>query len=172
MIEVLKQALEALENSIDMVRCDYETNWRHGLPTRKAQLDGMKEMLEQHEKSITFLRQAIAEAEKQEPVAWMHNHIKGNVIAHRPVTLDRHPEHWTALYPEPKPCPTCEALARTVMLDQTSHDAPPQRQPQQSDFEEYCKTLHPLWNSRISRTEAEGFFHAGWLAAHGIKGEA
>jgi len=29
-----------------------------------------------------------------------------------------------------KPCTTCEALARTVMLDQTSHDtAPPQRQP-------------------------------------------
>ena len=28
----------------------------------------------------------------------------------------------------PKPCGTCEALARTVMLDQTSHDtAPPQR---------------------------------------------
>ena len=26
------------------------------------------------------------------------------------------------------PCPTCEALARTVMLDQTSHDTtPPQR---------------------------------------------
>jgi hypothetical protein len=24
-----------------------------------------------------------------------------------------------------KPCPTCEALARTVMLDQTSHDTPP-----------------------------------------------
>ena len=28
-----------------------------------------------------------------------------------------------------KPCPTCEALARTVMLDQTSHDTtPPQRE--------------------------------------------
>jgi len=27
-----------------------------------------------------------------------------------------------------QPCPTCEALARTVMLDQTSHDTtPPQR---------------------------------------------
>lgn len=65
---------------------------------------------------------------QQEPVAWIHNHIEGNVIAHRPVTLDRHPDHWTALYPEPKPCPTCEALARTVMLDQTSHDTtPPQR---------------------------------------------
>lgn len=153
MIEVLKQALEALE----YVKKTYDEQDLVSLGTNTAIVD---------------LRQAIAEAEKQEPVAWMHNHIKGNVIAHRPVTIDRHPEHWTALYPEPKPCPTCEALARTVMLDQTSHDAPPQRQPQQSDFEEYCKTLHPLWNSRISRTEAEGFFHAGWLAAHGIKGEA
>ena len=28
------------------------------------------------------------------------------------------------------PCPTCEALARTVMLDQTYHDTtPPQRKP-------------------------------------------
>jgi hypothetical protein len=26
------------------------------------------------------------------------------------------------LYKAPQPCPTCEALARTVMLDQTSHD--------------------------------------------------
>lgn len=31
------------------------------------------------------------------------------------------------LYTTPPPCPTCEALARTVMLDQTSHDA--QRKP-------------------------------------------
>jgi hypothetical protein len=29
------------------------------------------------------------------------------------------------LYTAPRPCPTCEALARTVMLDQTSHDRPP-----------------------------------------------
>jgi len=27
------------------------------------------------------------------------------------------------------PCPTCEALARTVMLDQTSHDTTPQQRP-------------------------------------------
>jgi hypothetical protein len=26
------------------------------------------------------------------------------------------------------PCPTCEALARTIMLDQTSHDTKPQWQ--------------------------------------------
>jgi len=32
------------------------------------------------------------------------------------------------LYTAPPPCPTCEALARTVMLDQTSHDThQPQR---------------------------------------------
>jgi hypothetical protein len=28
-------------------------------------------------------------------------------------------------------------------------------------FDKYCKTLHPLWNTHISRTYAEQFFHAG-----------
>jgi hypothetical protein len=65
---------------------------------------------------------------KQEPVAWMHNFIDEVVIAHRPVDLDRHPDRWTALYKDPTPCQTCEALARTVMMDQTSHDTPPQRE--------------------------------------------
>ena len=65
----------------------------------------------------------------QEPVAWIHNFIEGGIsIGKRPSDLERHPDRWTALYKEPKPCPTCEALARTVMLDQTSHDTdPPQR---------------------------------------------
>ena len=66
---------------------------------------------------------------EQEPVAWIHNFIDGGIsIGKRPADLNRHPDRWTALYKEPKPCPTCEALARTVMLDQTSHDTtPPQR---------------------------------------------
>jgi len=65
----------------------------------------------------------------QEPVAWIHNFIEGGIsIGKRPADLERHPDRWTALYKDPKPCPTCEALARTVMLDQTSHDTtPPQR---------------------------------------------
>ena len=69
------------------------------------------------------------ELESQEPVAWIHNFIDGGIsIGKRPADLNRHPDRWTALYKEPKPCPTCEALARTVMLDQTSHDThPPQR---------------------------------------------
>ena len=68
-------------------------------------------------------------AQTQEPVAWIHNFIEGGIsIGKRPADLERHPNRWTALYKEPKPCPTCEALARTVMLDQTSHDTtPPQR---------------------------------------------
>lgn len=61
---------------------------------------------------------------EQEPVAWMHTQLSDVAITHEPSDLKRHPERWTALYPEPKPCPTCEALARTVMLDQTSHDRP------------------------------------------------
>ena len=43
------------------------------------------------------LRQALAQPE-QEPVAWMHNFIEGNVIAHKPADISRYPDRWTALY--------------------------------------------------------------------------
>ena len=72
---------------------------------------------------------------KQEPVAWMHNFIDEVVIAHRPVDLDRHPDRWTPLYKDPTPCQTCEALARTVMMDQVSYDIPPRhREPPTQDL--------------------------------------
>jgi hypothetical protein len=71
---------------------------------------------------------AIKELESQEPVAWIHNFIDGGIsIGKRPADLDRHPDRWTALYKDPTPCQTCQALARTVMLDQTSHDTPHHR---------------------------------------------
>ena len=60
-----------------------------------------------------------------EPVAWMHNIIEDNIIAHRPFDLDRHPDRWTPLYKNPTPCETCQALARAVMMDQTAHDTLP-----------------------------------------------
>jgi hypothetical protein len=68
-------------------------------------------------------------AQTQEPVAWIHNFIDGGIsIGKRPADLNRHPDRWTALYKDPTPCQTCQALARTVMLDQTSLDTtPPQR---------------------------------------------
>jgi hypothetical protein len=60
---------------------------------------------------------------EQEPAAWMHTQIEDNVITHEPtIDLKRHPERWKPLYADPTPCKTCEALARTVMMDQTSHD--------------------------------------------------
>ena len=66
----------------------------------------------------------------QEPVAWLHTKIEGVAVPHRPTDLDKHPDRWEALYKTPPPCPTCEALAQTVMLDQTSHDTtPPQPEP-------------------------------------------
>ena len=70
------------------------------------------------------VKEALAQPE-QEPVAWLHTKIEGVAVPHRPADLDKHPDRWTPLYKEPKPCPTCEALARTVMLDQTSHDTTP-----------------------------------------------
>lgn len=100
-IEAMKQALNALE----------KTDKISGYPNKK--------------KAITALRTAIEAAENQEPVAWMHRHIDGNVITHKPVDLNRHPDRWTPLYKNPTPCETCQALARTVMMDQTAHDTPP-----------------------------------------------
>jgi hypothetical protein len=40
-----------------------------------------------------------------------------------------------------------------------------------TSFDDYCKTLPPFWNTRIRRTTAEEFFHAGWLSAQPIKQE-
>jgi len=102
---------------------------------------------------------------EHEPVAWMHTKIDGVVVPHRPADLNRHPDRWTALYKDPKPCPTCEALARTVMLDQTSHDAtPPQRKPLTDE------EIERLWPMRP--TDDVINFARAIEAAHGIKGEA
>jgi hypothetical protein len=38
------------------------------------------------------------------------------------------------------------------------------QEPVANSFEEYCQTLHPLWNTHISRTYAEQFFMAGQAA--------
>ena len=87
---------------------------------------------------INSLRELLSKPE-QEPVAWMHNFIDEVVIAHRPADLDRHPDRWTALYKDPPPCQTCEALARTVMMDQTYHDSVmAQREWQGLTDEEIC----------------------------------
>jgi hypothetical protein len=102
LIEAAKQALEALKT------CDGGKSWAD--PYQRFD----KKMVD---KAITALRTAIAEAEK--PVAWV-NHGE-NII-----TRVKGWDGYGALYAAPpaaQPCPTCEALARTVMMDQTGRDA-------------------------------------------------
>jgi hypothetical protein len=74
--------------------------------------------------STTQVQEMLALAQpEQEPVAWISQ--KSGFIAHNKPDQSLNP---MPLYLAPPPCPTCEALARTVMLDQTSHDTtPPQR---------------------------------------------
>jgi len=59
--EIMQQALDALENSVDLVRHEYSIDWRHGLSTRKAQLEGMKAGLDAHDAAITALRERLAQ---------------------------------------------------------------------------------------------------------------
>ena len=93
--EAMKLALEALESD----------------PISHAGLVSRKQ-------AIAALRQALET--EQEPVAWMHNFITGNVITHIPADIGRHPDRWTPLYTTP--CQTCVSLAMTVMNDQTYHE--------------------------------------------------
>jgi hypothetical protein len=64
-----------------------------------------------------------------EPVAWWDGK-ESVVFAHDTIYTPNWTDYWTTpLYKDPTPCKTCEALARTVMMDQTSHDtAPPKRE--------------------------------------------
>jgi hypothetical protein len=58
----------------------------------------------------------------QEPVAWW-NGKESVVFAHDDICTPNWTDYWTKpLYAAPQPCPTCESLARTVMMDQTGHD--------------------------------------------------
>jgi len=63
MIEVLKQALDALENSQRFVEASANAKMLHG----------WGEQLDTAEDAITSLRQVITELESKEPVAWMYD---------------------------------------------------------------------------------------------------
>jgi hypothetical protein len=69
--EVLKLALEALQNSVDLVREDaYNAEKLYGnYPTRQGKVRGLKVLADDHENAITAIKQALA-APVQEPVAY------------------------------------------------------------------------------------------------------
>ncbi len=79
---------------------------------------------------------SLKDAVKQEPVAWVENLTDAQPhcvidLNYCSVAQHKRGDHlkYIPLYTDPTPCQTCEALARTVMMDQTSHDTtPPQRQ--------------------------------------------
>jgi hypothetical protein len=149
----MKQALEALEWNLPVIE-DY----------------GDKEQLNRQHKAITSLydalRQAIEQAEKQEPAAWIHTKIEGVTVPHRPADLDKHPDRWESLYKTPPPCPTCEALARTVMMDQTAHDLYTNPQPQR---EWIGLTDEEIEIVSGDYTESEGFKHGARWALDQLK---
>jgi hypothetical protein len=70
--KALDLALEALENSVDLVREDaYNAEKLYGnYPSRQGKVAGLKVLADDHEKAITAIKQALA-APVQEPVAWM-----------------------------------------------------------------------------------------------------
>jgi hypothetical protein len=67
--EAMKLALEALENSVDLVREDaYEAEKLYGnYPTRQGKVNGLKVLADDHEKAITALREALASEAIEQP---------------------------------------------------------------------------------------------------------
>ena len=107
----------------------------------------------------TLLYTSPQPAPVQEPVAW---HKGDSVYWHTSPDLnDWIRANGEPLYTNPPPCPTCEALARTVMLDQTSHDA--QRKPLTDE------EVEKIIKSNMSLQMNLAGIRADIEAAHGIK---
>jgi len=73
--EAMKLALEALNNSVDLVVEDaYNAEKLYGnYPTRQGKVGGLKVLAEDHKKSIKALEEALAVKQEQgEPVAWLY----------------------------------------------------------------------------------------------------
>lgn len=60
MRELLQQALDALINSRDTVWEVYQSDWRHGLPTRLNQMFAMEKECKDHDKAIAALEEELA----------------------------------------------------------------------------------------------------------------
>jgi hypothetical protein len=73
--KALDKALEALEESVDLVREDYENAKKlyGNYPSRQARLLGMEDGLLKHEAAITAIKQARS-APVQEPIGYLFQH--------------------------------------------------------------------------------------------------
>jgi hypothetical protein len=127
--EVMQHYCYLLDNLGDLPIPDF-INWAH------KQWEKGSVLLDAND----YFRTAPPQRDEPEPVAWRTFDGEGG-YEYRSYEMNenygaewlkRNPNHkgWVELlYADPTPCQTCEALARTVMMDQTSHDtAPPQRE--------------------------------------------
>jgi len=118
--EALDLALEALENSVDLVREDaYNAEKLYGnYPSRQGKVGGLKVLADDHAKAITAIKQARS-APVQEPVAWMHKETGLLRQANKAKGGDFEPNHWTPLYTTPlaaQPAPV-PSLRSTIAND-------------------------------------------------------
>jgi hypothetical protein len=100
---------------------------------------------------------------EQEPVAWRTFDGEGGYDYRTYDTNEDYADEWEKrnpnhkgwvepLYKDPKPCPTCEALARTVMLDQTSHDTTPPQRTEQEPF--------GIWHQGATDEESDFYLYS------------
>jgi len=151
--EALRLALEALENSVDLVHQDaYNAEQLYGnYLARQGKVRGLKVLADDHEKAITAIK-AVLEA-KDEPAAWMY-----------PDDLKRFEtsEAYAEAYSIEMVSPT---QGETVPL----YTTPLQRNPlTYEELESLVKWYGEKDNLYFNRHE----FARAIEAAHGIKGEA
>jgi hypothetical protein len=68
--DLMQRALDALENSVDLVREDaYQAEKLYGnYPTRQNKVKGLKVLADDHEKAIASLRERLAQPEQRKPL--------------------------------------------------------------------------------------------------------
>ncbi len=115
---VLQSALRALEESVDLVQSEYDTNWRQGMPTRKGQLDAMLLELANHKDAIELLKkfvgggsapeksrsQRLREAGFTRRPTWRSLPKDGDAASDKETGADKCPDNLT---PDGQVCPRC-----------------------------------------------------------------
>ena len=93
--ELMQQALDALENSVDLVREDaYQAEKLYGnYPTRQGKVNGLKVLADDHEKAITALTERLAQPEQEpDPIGDAQDRLIAEMAAQpekEPVALDQ-----------------------------------------------------------------------------------
>jgi len=160
MIEVLKQALEALNEYVDVVVSVNDPNdWRTvadgGKPARDA---------------ITSLQQAIAELESQEPEACDGDFPEGfDKSLGIPAQALREANAALCEVTNNRMWDVPALAERMLLFCRNTH--PPQRKPlTDGDFLDWYDSA--IWGNEDFKQCCQIAFEAGWQFAYGIKGEA